>query len=89
MWCKWEQRKTGRRVTHLIFTFGSRNQLAEKLKRVIKENKKKQEKYKKVMEKTGKPDFLEVKEKILDGETYGECERRLIGLYEEEKKINF
>lgn len=89
MWCKWEQRKTGRRVTHLIFTFGSRNQLSEKLKRVIKENTKKQAKYKKVMEKTGRPDFSEVNENIIPGETYGECERRLIGVYEAEQKIKF
>lgn len=24
MWCKWDQRKTGRRVSHLVFTFGAK-----------------------------------------------------------------
>lgn len=24
MWCKWDQRKTGRRVSHLVFTFGEK-----------------------------------------------------------------
>ncbi len=89
MWCKWEQRKTGRRVTHLIFTFGSKNELPKKLKSGLTKKEKKLAEFKKIMEKTGKPCHEEVAWKILPGETYGDCERRLIGLWEEEKKIKF
>lgn len=30
LWVKWDQRKTGRRVSHLIFTFGKKDQKARK-----------------------------------------------------------
>ncbi|MDR5900382.1 replication initiation protein [Halomonas vilamensis] len=29
LWCKWDQRKTGRRVSHLIFTFGEKKSVKE------------------------------------------------------------
>lgn len=31
MWCKWDQRKTGRRVSHLIFTFGEKLKQSEEI----------------------------------------------------------
>ena len=32
LWVKWDQRKTGRRVSHLSFTFGEKNKKAQKTK---------------------------------------------------------
>jgi len=40
LWVKWEQRKTGRRVTHLVFTFGEKKDQKEKKKKLAAPQKK-------------------------------------------------
>lgn len=38
LWCKWDQRKTGRRVSHLVFTFGEKAQKKPQERRKIEGN---------------------------------------------------
>lgn len=35
LWCKWDQRKTGRRVSHLVFTFGEKTKPKPKKSRKV------------------------------------------------------
>jgi plasmid replication initiation protein len=73
LWVKWEQRKTGRRVTHLVFTFGEKkNEKSEKEKTRIKsQNKKKEGLIYGIPRST-------IEEKARPGESYEEAAARLL-----------
>jgi len=73
LWVKWEQRKTGRRVTHLVFTFGEKkNEKFEKEKtRIESQNKKKEGLIYGIPRST-------LEEKARPGESYEEAAARLL-----------
>ena len=79
LWVKWDQRKTGRRVTHLVFTFGEKkNKESDEEKRNIKSSKKKKED-----SLYGIPRST-IEAKARPGESYEEAAARLL---REENKI--
>jgi plasmid replication initiation protein len=96
--CTWEHKKTGRRVTHIVFTFKPKKiSIPKKLQKEIDKTEKKTSSKKEkqnnmnyIDHKTQYPPYYhEVMANIRPGETFGQCKRRLIELEELEKKIDF
>lgn len=73
-WVKWKQRKTGRRVTHLIFTFGEK---AAKKEKQLKQDKKLAEGSAKPSALYGIPMSL-IEERARPGESYDDAALRIL-----------
>ncbi|MCM2132235.1 replication initiation protein [Larsenimonas rhizosphaerae] len=79
LWVKWEQRKTGRRVSHLVFTFGEKNSKAAQSPLKGKSRTKTMGKHHSASGAMyGIPQSV-IEEKALPGESYDEAALRLLG----------
>lgn len=73
LWVEWDQKKTGRKVTHFIFTFGEKDQQRESVKKKTVNNKEK-------LSGTLYGMSIEVIEKMArPGESYDDAALRLLG----------
>lgn len=73
LWCKWEQRKTGRRVSHLVFTFGEKKTEKDDTPR----KKKRTNAQAKGGARFGIPQAV-IEEKAKPGESYEDAALRLL-----------
>lgn len=73
LWCKWDQRKTGRRVSHLVFTFGEKKTEKDDMPR----KKKRTNAQAKGGARFGIPQAV-IEEKAKPGESYEDAALRLL-----------